>query len=115
MSLTAILFIWTVGLLLSGCDQVPIEDEIWYGNKGMLGAVEFHTFTKDQRNVSFEEWMKTLRENALICTSVKSFGDVKKELEQLCSVCNCCNADMTKAVDQFYTNVTKASASVPKP
>lgn len=75
----------------------------------MLGAVEFHTFTTQQVEISFEDWMKILRTKPVMCTSVTTVGDVKKELESLCSVCNCCTADMTAAIDQFVTNVTKAS------
>ncbi len=109
MRATKLLLISTVGLL-PNCGHVPIKDEVVYGNKGMLGAVSFHLLTSGQENISFENWMKILRNNPLICTSVKSFGDVKIEIEQLCSICNCCSADMTKAIDQFYSNITKAGA-----
>jgi hypothetical protein len=96
------------GVLLSSCGNVTIKDEVWYGNKGMMGAVAFHTFTTDSHEVSFEDWMRILRNNPLVCTSVTSVGDMKKELEQLCSVCNCCSPDMTAALDQFVTNVAKS-------
>jgi hypothetical protein len=93
---------------LMGCGQVQIHDEVIYGNKGMLGGVSFHLLTSGQENLDFATWMKILRSKPLICTSVKSFGDVKIEIEQLCSVCNCCAADMTKAVDDFFTNISEA-------
>lgn len=99
----------TVVLLLS-CSQVTVKDEIVYANKGMLGAVGLHTLTNDQCEVTFQEWMSLLRTNPMLCVSVSAFGDVKKELEQLCSVCNCCSVDMTVAIDQFMTNVQKSES-----
>lgn len=75
----------------------------------MLGAIELHTLTAGQKDISFQDWMKALRNNPMICTSVNAFGDVKKELEQLCSVCNCCAPDMTAAIDTFFNNIDQAS------
>lgn len=83
-----------------------------FGNKGVLGAVEFHTLTGGQREISFEDWMRTLRTQPMICTSVTAFGDVKTELEQLCSVCNCCTADTTAAIDGFFANIQAAQAKM---
>jgi hypothetical protein len=93
--------------LLSGCTQVPIKDEIVYGNKGMLGSIEFHTLTTETREVTFQEWMQIIRDNPLVCTSVTAFGDVKTELEQLCSVTPC-SPDVASAIEQFSQNLTKA-------
>lgn len=101
-------YIATVALVLSSCGQVTVKDEVMYGNKGMIGAVEFHTLTTGQKDISFEAWMQALKTEPMICTSINAFGDVKEELEQLCSVCNCCAADMTKAIDQFFDNMTQA-------
>lgn len=106
--LTGPLFTLMVLLLLNACGNVTIKDEIFYGNKGMLGAVEFHTFTSDQRQVSFEEWMKLLKKKPLICSSVDTFGDIKKFMEQVCSVCNCCQADTKAKADEFFENIKKA-------
>lgn len=96
-------------IFLMGCGQVPVKDEVIYANKGMGGGVSFHLLTKDQKDIAFADWMKILRNNPLICTSVTAFGDIKIEIEQLCSICGCCSADMTKAIDQFVTNVTSST------
>jgi hypothetical protein len=98
-----------MALLLLSCSQVPIKDEIFYGNKGMRGAVEFHTFTTDQKQISFEDWMKMLRSEPLVCSSVSTFGDYKKAIEQLCSVCNCCSPDVTAKAEEFFNNIQKAT------
>lgn len=108
MLLTELSFILTALLLLSGCGTVEIKDEIFYGNKGMMGAVEFHTFTTEQRNVSFEEWMKMLKSKPLICSSVSTFGDAKKFYETVCSVCNCCQVDTTAKAEEFFDNIQRA-------
>lgn len=96
-----------VGLLLS-CTNVPVKDEIFYGSKGMLGAVEFHTFTTGSRELTFEQWMEMLRTKPLICSSTSTFGDMKQAFEKLCSMCNCCSADTTAKAEEFFNNVEKA-------
>lgn len=107
--LTAILFTTMVPLLLSGCDQVPIKDAIAYGNKGMQGAVEFHTLAKGKRELTFEQWMQIIRTKPLVCTSVETFGDAKAAIEKLCSVCNCCSYDTKAQLAQFFTNIEQAT------
>lgn len=95
-------------LLLLSCTNVPVKDEIFYGNKGMVGAVEFHTFTSVTREITFEQWMQMLRTQPFICSSVSTFGDMKASFEKLCSVCNCCPADTTAKAEEFFNNVTKS-------
>ncbi len=100
----------TMGLVvLNGCSAVDIKDQIAYGNKGLHGAVEFHTLTTASREISFEEWMQLLKTKPMVCTSVETFGDVKSAVEKLCSVCNCCAYDTKAAVEQFFTNVQNAT------
>lgn len=99
------LSISTAVLVLSACTQVPVKDEIFYGNKGMLGAVEFHTLTPGQTNLTFEQWMQLLRTQPLVCSSVNAFGDLKGAFEKLCSVCGCCSYDTKKAAEAFFTKV----------
>lgn len=100
-----LLFTMMGALLLESCDQVPITDEIFYGNKGMQGAVSFHTLTSGQKNISFEDWMKILRTQPLICSSVKTYGDMKAAFEKICSICNCCSYDTKAKADEFFKNV----------
>lgn len=103
--LMLVLFTVMVPLLLSGCSQVEVKDEIFYGNKGMHGAVAFHTLTPDKREITFEEWMKLLKEKPLVCSSVEAFGDYKGVVEKLCSICNCCTYETKAAFDRFFANV----------
>jgi hypothetical protein len=98
-----------MALTAPSCSRVSIKDAIFFGNKGMQGAVEFHTLTTDQRNLSFEDWMKLIREKPLVCTSPDTFGDMKKAVEQLCSVCNCCDYETTKKINQFFNHVEAVS------
>jgi hypothetical protein len=108
LTLTALLFI-LMGAPLLSCSSVPIKDEIAYGNKGMQGAVEFHTMTSSKRELSFEQWMQLLKAKPLVCTSVEAFGDFKAAVEKLCSVCNCCSYEAKAALEQFFTNVQTAT------
>lgn len=104
------LFTMMVALLLNGCSSVTVKDEIFYGNKGMVGAVEFHLLTTDKATLSFEQWMQLIRTQPLVCTSVNNLGDLKAEIEKLCSVCNCCTYATTAAVEQFATRAKIATA-----
>lgn len=95
----------TAPLVLNGCGSVEVHDAVWYGNKGELGAVEFHTLTTDEFEIDKTDWDTVLASKPLVCTSVETFGDVKIAIEQLCSVCNCCTYDTKAAIDQFFSHV----------
>jgi hypothetical protein len=100
-------------LFLNGCSNVTVKDEIFYGNKGMQGAVEFHSMTPGQKNLTFEQWMQLIRTQPLVCSSVEAYGDMKTAFEQICSVCNCCTPDTKTAVETFFSKVEK-NATIPK-
>lgn len=91
--------------LLSGCTSVEIKDQAWYGNKGSLGAVEFHTLSSSQKDITKSQWNAILLTQPLVCTSVETFGDVKKAVEQLCSICNCCDYNTKVEITNFFNNV----------
>lgn len=99
-------------LPLLSCKSVTVHDEIFYGNKGMVGAVEFHTMTSDQRDISFEDWMQLLRTQPMICSSVNTYGDVKSSFEKVCSICNCCTDDTKKAAEEFFNNLATAEGKM---
>lgn len=103
------LYILTGLLALSACDSVPIHDEIFYGNKGMHGAVLFHTLAPETEELSFDQWMTVLRKEPLVCSSVTTFGDIKGAVEKLCSVCNCCSYDQKVQLQEFFQRAQKAS------
>jgi hypothetical protein len=105
------LFILTGPGVLS-CSRVDIKDATFWGNKGMQGAVEFHTLKPGKVNVSFEDWMKLIRTKPLVCTSPDSFGDMKKAVGQLCSACNCCDYETTKKFDRFFENVDNIKGAI---
>lgn len=102
-----LLFILMAALLLESCGTITVKDEILYGNKGMLGAVEYHTLAATQKEVSFEDWMQTLRTQPMVCTSVNTVADVKAAFEQMCSICNCCSYDTTEAAETLFSNLQK--------
>lgn len=101
-------FTQTALALLSACGQVQIQDQIFYGTKGIEGSVEFHTLTTAQRDLTMEQWMEILRTAPLVCSSVNTFAQDKADYEKLCSFCRCCSYNTTAAVEQFFTNIKNA-------
>lgn len=96
----------TAPLLCSSCSSVSIKDEIVYGNKGPLGAAEFHTLAVEKTiDLTSAQWQQLLLTEPLICTSVASFGDYKIAIEQLCSVCNCCSYNTNAALNTLFKNI----------
>lgn len=93
--------------LLSGCSSVEIKDEIFYGNKGALGATELHTLVSGQKDFTKAQWDQILLSQPLVCTSIQTFGDIKSSIEKLCSLCNCCDYNTKAALETFYTNLSQ--------
>jgi hypothetical protein len=104
-----------LSLSVLGCGTVAIKNEKFYANKGVLGAVAFDTLDAKQTELTLEQWMGLLRTESLICSSVSTFGDIKAAVEQLCSVCNCCDYTDTAAAALFFDNMTKAAAQMKHP
>ena len=96
-----------VPLALS-CSQVQIKDEVFYATKGVMGATAIHTLAPGQQNIKFQDWLTLLRTKPLVCSSIDTFGDFKKAIEQLCSVCNCCNYDSKQSMENFFSKLQKA-------
>jgi len=93
-------------LVLSSCNKVTITDQIIYGNKGAVGAAEFHTLAAVTTvDLTPAQWQHLLLTQPLICTSVSSFGDYKIAIEQLCSVCNCCSYNTKAALNTLFANI----------
>lgn len=97
---------------LSACSSVQVNDEIAYGLKpAPLGAVSVHTLFPGQTDLTEADWLNLRASTPLICASVATFGEVKKEFEQLCSVCsNCCDYSTTAAVNAFFTRISTVKA-----
>jgi hypothetical protein len=70
-------------LTFSGCNTITIKDQVWYADKGALGALELHTLNAETHAVDKPSW-DTLR-FGMLCTDYKTFGDNKANLEKLCS------------------------------
>lgn len=97
-------------LFLSGCSQVTIKDEIYYGLKYPGdGAVMAHTLTTPTADLTEAQWEATIEQlllqgKVMICTSSDSVADAKAIQEQLCSWNPSeCNYDTTQATQSFFT------------
>lgn len=80
----------TAALLLSSC-AVPIKDEQFCSPlPGDLGAVCDNFLTSNQLILSKAAWDALQKKwGAVECTSAVTIGDLKQELEKLCSVAKC--------------------------
>lgn len=77
------LFIGMALVILSACGHVEIKDQVWYGDKGPLGAKEFHTMTTYTQKIPKDDW-DNMR-FGMLCTNAQTFGEIKREIEVLCS------------------------------
>lgn len=103
------LFIMMVLLLLSACTSVTIHDSIWYGSKGSKGAIGFHTLTAGTERLTNEKFIAKWNnlKSPMIATTADTFADLKRALEQLCSIqtCNYLTTDQKSILTNFFTNV----------
>lgn len=81
-------------LTLSACGSVAIKEETFYTDAGDQGAVVSHFFSTDSSVMGRAAW-DSIREG-MTCMSPDAIGDIKKEIEQLCSKVDC-----TKVVPAF--------------
>lgn len=83
---------------LISCQGAPVEikDQLWYHDKGPLGAVRFHSMNnlslKIPKNVwdSLDTKANPDARYGMYCTSAATVGEIKKELELLCSYYGYC-------------------------
>lgn len=89
-------------LLLSGC-SVTIKDETFCSPvPGNFGAVCDNFLTSKQQILDEAEWVALQASwisdgEAVECTTSKTLGDIKAEVEKLCSVAKC-NVDTQAAI-----------------
>lgn len=67
--------------------STQIKDLEFCGDLGADGATCFHTLTPASRNVSKTQWDAS--RFGMICTSGDAVAEIKREIEQLCSVTSC--------------------------
>lgn len=85
----------TAALLLSSCGHVPIKDEEFCSPiPDNLGATCDNFLTANQQILDEDQWLALQANwqkagNATECTTSGTVGDIKAELEKLCSVAPC--------------------------
>jgi len=90
-------------LLLSSC-TVNIKDETLYWDAGDAGAVTANFLTPGSSMITQPAW-DNMREG-MACVSSDTVADLKAELEQLCSLCNCCT--YPAGITNFFTRAELA-------
>ena len=92
-----------MGLLLLGNCSVQIKDETLYWDAGPSGAVTAGFLSSGSSIIDKPAW-DDLR-IGMACVSADAVGDLKSEIEKLCSVCNCCTYAVVKSLKNFFTRV----------
>lgn len=75
--------------------KVQIKDQIWFADKGALGAVQFHTLNDHRRVLDKKTW--DTERFGMVCTTPDVFGESRKLLEVLCSYYGYCEYEEVKA------------------
>jgi hypothetical protein len=95
----------TAALLLSGCSQVEIKNQRWYGDLGPKGAVYFETLTTATGTVDKASW-DTMRVG-MACITTDTLAEVKKEIEELCSATPCDYEKVSQALGKFQARIDR--------
>lgn len=93
-----------MALNLFSC-AVRINDETFYVDAGSLGAVTVNLLTPGSEIVPPDQW-NPMREG-MFCMSPQSFGDIKTEIEELCSKTTC-SYQVKQALQGFTGRVERA-------
>jgi len=86
-----------------GCNQIQINDQLWFADKGPLGAIGIHTLDTGVVQLDKETWDRA--RIGMLCTDVATFADIKKSIELLCSRTTC----NYPAINAFFGRVDLVS------
>lgn len=120
MPMPKVRFFTLMGLitLSSGC-AVPIKDFRYCSPvPGNLGAVCDNFLTDNQTILDQSQWLALQAEwiaagQAIECTQSQTVGDLKKELEKLCSVTTCAY-EVEQQVKQIVSSLEKIETTSQK-
>ena len=112
-----ILLFTTMGVLQS-CSNVEIKDQKWCGDQGTLGAHCAHTLSNSTYDYDYNTWAN--RRFGQLCTDDdpdklgSQFAEMKKEVEELCSITNSCSYPQVTALRSFLNNGIKFQRGLKK-
>lgn len=105
-----------MGLLaVLSCQNVPIENAEFIGSLGPYGAAGFDLLDGNTRDLNLQEFAKewddlSNPDGPLICTRSKSFANIKRDLESLCSWNPSeCTVEAQQSVNNFMSRVQAVS------
>ena len=87
---------------------ITLKNTRWYGDAGDLGANWFTTLSNESGWVGPNEWAK--ERVGMICTDSANFIEWKKDIEQLCTQCNCCTKEQVSKVSELEKKALDAVA-----
>lgn len=94
-----------VAQTLSGC-AVPIKEETFYTDAGQDGAILSHFFSTDSSVIGKAAW-DSIREG-MTCMGPDAIGDIKAEIEKLCTKVACTQAPETITAQNVNPDDVKA-------
>lgn len=100
-----------LALSLSSCARVAITDKTFCVDQGTLGAHCANTLSIPTKDIPQPDW-DNLRFGQFCTLDPQdnlggTFSQMKKELEELCSYCNCCDYPTMDAIRQFFERAAK--------
>lgn len=99
-----------MALLLSSSCAVPIKNERWYGDVGPKGAIWFETLSELSGSVSKEDWDQM--RIGMACTTTDVVGEIKAEIEKLCSKTQCDYEKVEEALGKFARDLDSMKAAI---
>lgn len=85
------------------CAQVKIKDQAWWADIGDEGAIELHTLSPEQKDISKSDWDKM--RFGMLCTTTDVFSENKKNILKLCEDNPRCTIETKTALKKFLKDV----------
>jgi len=82
---------------------VTIKDHTYFADMGDLGALEFHTFSPEEKDISKPEWDK--KRFGMVCSSTDVFSENKANILKLCYDNPRCTVEQAQALENFFTKI----------
>lgn len=86
---------------LVSCGNVRVKNQEWCGDMGELGADCFNTHNSNTRSPTKEQWDE--ERFGMVCTTAKTFADIKATILKLCKGYKKCIFD-TSSNSVSFTN-----------
>ncbi len=104
--------------ILASCARVEIKNQLWCVDLGSLGAHCANTLKSETYDLDVQTWEN--RRFGQFCTNDDSdklgsqLAEMKKELEEICSIYSACTYEQVAALHNFLKDMAKRQAGLIK-